>query len=383
MQSVAGFRVRVERHAVEVRPSAALRVVCGAVAGAVGFALLFAEGGAVPYEAFLAAGLLLVAAATWLVLRRDGVTVDAVADRVETWRSVTTRRSVASARLSAFREVGVGTEVRGHGKHAVRVHPIRLRGDETFEIAAPTDAAGARRLAEHIARAAHLPLREELGDEVVVRDPARLDWSLRETLRESGVPPCPTRPADSRLEVHVADLRHTVALPALGLVRGGLLLLGLALPGCVMGIVVATTIAGDAPAPIRALFVAASFAPVLFTSLLAAHRGLRRTTVEIAPKAIRIRSEWPWTARTRVVACDRLEGVTASRAAERPHALAALVPTGGVSLVCDAEIVRFGAGLPDADLAYLRDLVRHVVCADDPDATIELRPELLRAHAWA
>ncbi len=323
-----------------------------------------------------------------LILYRSGITVDGARGSVVTWWGLGSLCGIGNWRrterhaLDALDHVTVSKEVRSNGGNggSRTVYVVRLIGEPLIHVLTFSSPLPARQLAERLAQATNRPLRSTLVGEAVVTAPERLDWSLRERLIADGdVPEEPTQPPRSRLRVHADGARRVIAVPAPGMLRAGLGLAALALPGEVAALGLAISFFGDASPAVLAVIVAVVLAPLAVVVALVAPHGLRRTRVEITPDTLRVEHAWPWRRELLHMEVAVLEEL--SETPIRKHPFAGLVLQGGVTAISDNAFLQLTRGLSEPDQTYLATLVRHVVC--QPSDHQELPAELRADPAWA
>ncbi|MDX1681586.1 MAG: hypothetical protein R3336_00565 [Phycisphaeraceae bacterium] len=299
---------------------------------------------------------------------RSGITIDPRHNRVVTWSGPLFPLFSNEHELGDSRRVTVSREVRGgnsSNSSSKTVYPVKLVFDagEDIELAAETRPDRSRRLAERVARCAQLPMRNQMTDDVVDRQPHQLDWSLRQHLLADGdPPPLPTAPDGSTVKTQAAaddPTARAIELPPIGLARSGLVL---ALPALPMLAFPFLFFGGDSgPSPLFLAGVIGIVAvPILGVMVWAANRALTRTTLQVSPRELEIRRRGPLWRRTRRYSADDIEALSVESPSDHP--LAGLVASGGLHIVTDERVEDVGRGCSAADLEYAADLIRHVVC---------------------
>ncbi len=375
----AGFLTRVEAGRLEFRRVSIARSIAGVIILVLAWGLFHiapdpgarASSGTtisawISYPAALAAA----AAGLALLVYRSGITFDRARDDIHTWwglpKPVRTQRSA----LSNYREVAVQREVRtthtNNGSSRTIVFAVRLNapGDaDALEIAAPKDAMAARGLGETIARACGLPLRSVMSSagSHTLRQPEELDWSLRQQIEARGQSPDePVEPPRSRLVVSPDGNRRVVDLPSIGLLRGGLGISLLALPGAFMFVGFALSALDDAPPIFVATFCMFAALPFLIGLWAGLTRGLRTEQLRVDAGELSVERRSPLGTRKTTVPSMLIEEASWSPSA--PSILGSLVASGGVTLVTDERLIEFGRGASDAEREYLVQLIEHAVC---------------------
>ncbi|MCC6810826.1 MAG: hypothetical protein IT381_25580 [Deltaproteobacteria bacterium] len=164
--------------------------------------------------------------------------------------------------LGRWEHVGLGRERRRRNKSSVTVFPVFLaRQGESFPILEPKDYASARAIAERVAKACGLGIRDTAGDDVVMREAGTLDESLRDRLRRSGEQAKPPpRPANA-----VSHLSHDMGtlvfdLPARGFKSFAGALIGVLTVGMIAQTTIASVMMSEAPIPLFVLDAVIAFA---------------------------------------------------------------------------------------------------------------------------
>ena len=180
-------------------------------------------------------GSALVVAGVVQVFGRSGLVLDRSRGRITKWYGLLVPMKRVETMLDAVRQVEMDWS-RGDSDSA-DTWPVRLTGEgipKPITVARPESFAEARQMAEELARFLQKPLVDSLTGEKVTRDPERLDESWRDRMRRTGetVAPVPPRPpgmctrvehSSEGLILHIPgpSLSWYHFIPALAPVAGG------------------------------------------------------------------------------------------------------------------------------------------------------------------
>lgn len=243
-------------------------------------------------------------------------------------------------------------------------YAIRLEGSgNVLEIASPDLMKNARRDAEQVAKALHLPLADRIESTETVRDADHLDESLRERRRRTGEGPdeLPAPPEGIRTRVRIEGREVVLEIPPAGCTSealGHLISWAILAPG--LGLVLFRPfreLAGGAGSaePIVVLFF-------IFLSICAGIslflRSLRRSyTVRVSPERLHLTTRGVLFTSSSDIPADELEEL---RIAE---------PRGGKESADEALIVarsdrttiQFGHNLPPEEKEWVKTALEHVL----------------------
>jgi hypothetical protein len=334
-------------------------------------------------------GILILGRSGWIVDRRQGRIVEWQGLLVPLRRVVHPLDRFAGLRLEGRPDEGSMTwTVQLTGSAAVKELILERMGDEVQ----------ARQRAEVLARFLHLPLEEIAQGRRLVREPDRLDESFRDRVRRLKEQMDLSPPPPLTMRTRVEPFSGGVVLTIPGQTTGLRPSLSLAAPLVFAGIVAFVFLPGllELPAPpvIHLIFVAfiillGVLLPVL-RAVLGFVRATREKTVITATSAfLRWEENKGGRRRTIEIPVDELEdlfrmdrkntlkGIEMPGMKKRPElgdmgsprlpdgrpipkillSLLKLVPTQGITARSDKTVLTFGAGLPEAELAYLHALI--------------------------
>jgi hypothetical protein len=341
-------------------------------------------------------GLAFVVVGGGLVFGRRWITVDAGRGLlVKQWGLLVPLRREEQS-LQGYDAVAVRFES-GDSDSAER-YPVVLRakgGGSDLALSSPTAYAEARHGAALIARVLRVPLVDATTDHESVTDPDRADAPLREQLRGEGQEEQAPRPPQMRSQVQDYGSRVQIAIPGPGFKPR--MLLGFAIPAGLFAYAVPDVLRffdqTRTPAFVQMAFlgVAVFFFCVLpFLGVLNRIRRATRggTLISASPEGLTIEERGAWRSRvTRVPVGDilgldygtadsslgaarrlaeqRAQGSRYGRTSTTPapgwlRALRMFAKSRGVVVKTKQGFFTFGAGLPDAEVHYLHDLVRQV-----------------------
>ena len=150
--------------------------------------LIPVEGDAPPLAFILLFGGIFAAVGTGLVFGRSGVVVDRRNGTVLKWYGLLAPMIRKEFRIHGYDTVGVTKERRQSKNSSYDVYPIKLRGQNYPDILIeePREYEEARSSSEALARLLHLTVADSSSGAEVVRDPDRLDESVRDQTRRAG-----------------------------------------------------------------------------------------------------------------------------------------------------------------------------------------------------
>ena len=168
---------------------------------------------------------------------RSGKHIDGRRQVLSTWSGLWVPMRRKSLSVDGYSQVLLVKEVRRGKNSSTTYYPVSLAGggDKEIRIDTGTDYLKSRRMAEGVARALHRPLTDSTSGEEVVREPGRLDESLRESMRRLGerVEVSP-RPPQMRSEALVTLSEVEVEIP--GMSAKARLVMNLVVIAAVLGI---------------------------------------------------------------------------------------------------------------------------------------------------
>ncbi len=343
-------------------------------------------------------GLLFMGVGGILILGRSGWIVDRSQGRIVEWQGLVVPLRRVVHPLDRF----AGVRLEGRSDEGSMLWTVQLTGAEAVKeitLERTGDEARSRQTAESLARFLHKPLEELAQGRRLVREPDRLDESFSDRVRrlkeETGRIPPPPLAMRTRVEPSPeGGVILTIPGKATGL-RG---MLPLAASVVFAGIAAFVFLPGllDLPAPPIIHLIFAGFI-VLFAILLPILRAVlgivrmaRGKTVITATRVfLRLEDNKGGKGKTVEIPAEKLEdlvyldrksalkGIEVSGVKKLPDfgdtgsprlpdgrpvpkillSLARMIPTQGITARSDKATMTFGAGLPDAELAYLHALI--------------------------
>ena len=147
------------------------------------------EGDAGPWYVVVPFGSIFAMVGLGLMAGRRGIVIDRQRHRVVRWYGLLCPMVRRESLLDLCDRLALTREVRKSDKSTRVVYPVRLEGnaqDAVIHIEEPLDYQEARRTAESLAGFLRLPLVDLSSGKEVVREPDRLDESIRERARRTG-----------------------------------------------------------------------------------------------------------------------------------------------------------------------------------------------------
>jgi hypothetical protein len=146
------------------------------------------EGDTAPWYMLVPFGSIFAMVGLGLMAGRRGIVIDRQRHRVVRWYGLLCPMVRRESLLGLCDRLALTREVRKSDKSTRIVYPVRLEGnaqDAVIHIEEPLDYQEARRTAESLARFLRLPLMDLSSGKEVVREPDRLDESIRERARRT------------------------------------------------------------------------------------------------------------------------------------------------------------------------------------------------------
>ena len=324
----------------------------------------------------LAGSLLFAGLGVVLAFGRHGYIFDRREWQVTIWWGLLRPWLTRTRPLAEFDRVTLDRRMVRNGKTTQELFPVELQGSGApLRLVQPPDYEPARRRAEAMAEFLELELYDSTSGAVSVREPGRLNESLREQALTSGeTVEWPELPEGSRIDYRTEGEQAIVVLPptriaaakravciALVLVGVDLALFAL-LPILVPGIPTVVSALGL----VLSLMGAFAVAAILFfkPGRLAEGEGER---IVISARELRCQGGVFSGSAPAAIASDELEELHLEPSIEHPLA-SVLGLTGGLVARSDRQTLRFGMGLSLAERQWLRDVIRYIVVGEPADA---------------
>ncbi len=147
------------------------------------------EGDSPPWYVVVPFGAVFALAGLGMMTGRSGVIIDRRRDRLVKWYGLLIPLVRREHRLGLFDRLSLTREARRSDDSTRIVYPVRLEGiyqEKTICIHEPPDYQQARATAESLAGFLRLPLADRSSGEEVLREPERLNESIRERARRTG-----------------------------------------------------------------------------------------------------------------------------------------------------------------------------------------------------
>ncbi len=366
-----------------------------------------AEGDPVPPIVLILFGGAFTAAGLSLMFGRKGLTIDRRLGMVERWWGLLVPMRIKRYHLHELESVRLSYDSGdsdSSGTYPVRL--VRRFSDETLPVRQPADYQKARQLAEEIAAFLGIPLEDVSAGAPLIREPGRLGETLRERVLRTGedIRTLPPEPADMRTRIRKSDEGWVLEIP--GPRRGVLNFIPLAFvlvfAGVVAGIFLPALML--LPWPMAVRFGLISLIAVFFV-LLPVWGALRdmlrarkdRTVVTVTPVSLKVEEIRHGKRVSEEIFSDELEDLVLptgrtimeegrwSRQLQsrslgdtgilrlpdgRPapglmQKLVKYVGLPGITALSRSRRVTFGKGLDEAELLYLRALIRRIIAGGE------------------
>lgn len=336
-----------------------------------------------------------------MVFGRSGLIIDRRRKLIIRWRGLMLPMKREEQFLDNVKRVSLNKH--SGGGDSATSYSVKLEGDtmKAVDVLSPTNYQEARQRAEEIARFLSRPLADSSAGVKIVREPERLDESLRERLwrMKEGTSYLPPRPLS--MKTRIEEMGEGVVLEIPGEASAALkwMKVGMFLVFAAIGLYFFVPISRlPAPPAVRYFFL--GFFLIFFilgplgSFLRHGLRGKRRSTlVTVTPSLLRVEErvgreikvteipaqeleelELP----TRKSMADSIEIPDKFRKYDLPDTGIPRLPDGrpmprilvsvmklirspGIMARSDAAWVQFGCGLPEDELVYLHALIRKIV----------------------
>jgi hypothetical protein len=304
------------------------------------------EGDTAPWYMLVPFGSIFAAVGLGLMAGRRGIVIDRQRHRVVRWYGLLFPMVRRESLLGLCDRLALTREVRKSEKSTRIVYPVRLEStaqDGIIHIEEPLDYQEARRTAESLAGFLRLPLVDLSSGKEVVREPDRLDESIRERARRTGEEmPDAVAPPQMRSTLQEESGTLHIQIPPTGVtaVHRFCLIATLILVG-VAAFVVTPFLELEVPDPMSYLligFMGAGFVLLPLVSVLSrvAQKARSRCTVQASRSLLRVEQGKKVTE----IFADELEELEIHESA--PPAGITQAPDG--RLMIDKSAVRQGPG---------------------------------------
>ncbi len=255
--------------------------------------------------------------------------------------------------LGEWQMVGLGCERRRTSKSSYVVYPVFFtRPGDSLPIATPREYTAARQLAERVAKAAGLGVRDSASGETVTRAAGKLDESLRDRLRREGSErKMPARPPESKVQVTHDMGTLVVDVPAPGFTGFNAFFIAAAAAGLVAQTAFAL-LSDDFPLPF--LLVGAAVMLGFAASMLL--RCFTRERLSASAAALEIIRLSPLGERRAHIPSEQLEELRLGALGED-----AWVGAPGIVAITDARAHCFAAGLQENEQRWLAAELRRTL----------------------
>jgi hypothetical protein len=324
-----------------------------------------------PWYILLPTGALIAGIGVLLVFTRRGTIVDRRNERVTRWWGLLRPMRSTTRPLADFDRVQMTQAVRRARNRSYTVYPVRLAGPKGLPLTVDEKLthAGALELAKDLATFAGLRLIDHTMGSPIERLAEEVAAPLRQRQTETGGRVAvPDPPADARSRVEVLGETICFDIPAPGLRRQHLWLMGLGLvvPVVIYVVWLRLLIGRGAVPPVLTglLVVLLMGGPFVLGFLLPLGAATMRTRIEASPAELRVTFRGLLLRRTRAVltqAIDELEVADLAVVKGQPTARGTL----GKVIVARSEqdTLAFGAGLSEAELDWMRSVLWNVATA--------------------
>jgi hypothetical protein len=243
---------------------------------------------------------------------------------------------------------------------------------DTLNVAAPENMDNARRDAELVAKALHLPLADRTGPIEILREAGRLDESLRERRRRTGKGPgeVPLPLEGMKTQFRIEGKEVVLDIPAAGFTPAALWLLSPAvvMPAFFTFIVLHPRLRRVCEGPDDVLlawaigffvFLVGFFIPIYIGVHLFLRAVVEHYTVRVSPDRLHVTTHGLFFSRVSEIPAAELEElhITAPENSEEPMEEAEIVARS------DRMTVTFGRHLSPEEMEWVKVVVKHIVTA--------------------
>jgi len=323
-----------------------------------------------PWFFMIPFGAVFAAVGAALVFGRAGVVIDRRLETAAKWWGLLVPMKTTEYSFSDFDQVQISREVRHSKNSTYTVFPVKLLGQKGAQVAIEdcSDAFKAHQLGEQVAKFLRLRLVDSTGGGVIVREADQLDESIRERAKRSreGVQ-VPERPAGARSIFAIQGNSISIEIPPLGfsLLNGISIVGALVMATFVYFVFLKPALRLGMPAFFRWVWL--SFTGLFMLGpLLAALRHLlvsitRRELVEIDPMLLRVTTVVPGARKVTEIPSLELEELLIGNVSESGARGASFAAGGAILARSDKVECRFGVGLSEKELQWLKAVIEAVV----------------------
>ena len=354
-----------------------------------------------PWYFFILFGGVFTAVGAFLVFGRSGLILDRRIKTVLRWKGLLIPMKREEQPLDRVGRVVILQD--SGDSDSGPSYPVRLEGDrlKTVNIFSPSDYQEARRVAEALARFLSRPVEDFSSGVKVVREPDRLDESLRERILRTKEDTSHLPPAPFPMRMKITETAEGLILdiPGQGITGSHWVQTGIVL--IFVGFVIyffSGFLRLPAPSFIRYLFGGFLLIFFILVPLLAALRYMHReakhsTRVTVTPAFLRVEERAGRRSKTMEIPADELEELDLSTGKDRQNStrtqdrfpklnlpetgvprlpdgrpmprilvsLMRLAKSPGIIARSDTASVPFGTGLSEEELKYLHALIQKVL----------------------
>lgn len=260
--------------------------------------LIPVEGDSGPWYFLVPFGSVFALVGLGLMTGRRGVIIDRRRHRIVTWYGLLIPMKRKECLLDFYDRLTLSREVRKSDKSTRIVFPVRLEGNgqnEPAHVEEPQDYHQARATAESLAEFLRLPLADRSSGKEIVREPDRLNESIRERVRRTGEEiPEAAPPPQMRSTLEEASGTLNIHIPPTGLTATHGLELFVVLIFITVAVFFAMPMVGvDAQDPMRFVFIAFFgvgfvLVPLLVVLSRVVGQARKRCTVQASRSLLRV-----------------------------------------------------------------------------------------------
>ena len=310
-----------------------------------------------------------------MIFGRAGVSIDKRMGQVNQWWGLLFPLKTNLYNLADIQQVSISKKIRRSKNSSYTVYPVCLKGATVqIDIEEPQAYGEARRCAENLAKFTGLPLADSTSGQEVIRDPDRLDESIREKVRRTGAREIPSAPANMKTSYSIDGQEIQLDIPPSGWhpIFFIPILLGLGIAAFIYFSAVHGLLHDSkAPLPFKLFGGLFIILPLIGVVMPALKLATRRYTVLVSPQKLTLESRWALGKSIQTMAAEEIEELQLSQgplpeeAKETPvpKILFEIMGSGNILVRSDKTTLTFGKGLDRQELEWLLALIENTISA--------------------
>ncbi len=317
---------------------------------------------------------------------RSGIVIDKKMKSVTSWWGLIFPIQSKLHELYNFKNVAITKEIRRSKNSTYTVYPVRMTGEDTLSFGENTSYETSRKLAEEIAKFLLLPLSDASSGTEIIRDPDKLDESVRDKILRTGeVKEIPPTPKNSKLLYDREGDEIRLEIPPVG--WHPLFYIPIFIAGvfsCILYFVFLRQVFFEVDTPtffkvFLGIFVIAPFG-LVFGAIY--RFASKRTMVHVSPKTLQVTEAWTFGKQVKEIPVKEMEELriisalananvkdTLDAASSSPNKndtkdIQNVVSFFGSSAILarsDSVTIQFGSGLSSEEIQWVHAVIENTI----------------------